>query len=201
MIRKNPVFMRVCGLSEKKSGDEKVEIHGSRSLFVDDTIHDGAEQKSFFLGWFLWIFQNIIDVFYLFPEIFFRDCFRRGGGRKHAVQFFLQALPFFGEPFFVGTVFLQCINSVFKCHFHTGFPDGQVCQSLLQPLDGFIVFLLLLPVTDGEREVRTGEDIIEVAVDGSLCFESTDKMCSRPLPSSWRRKLGTLIDLKANGGR
>ena len=52
----------------KKSGDEKVEIHGSGSLFVDDTIHDGAEQKSFFLGWFLWIFQNIIDVFYLFPE-------------------------------------------------------------------------------------------------------------------------------------
>ena len=91
----------------KKSGDEKVEIHGSGSLFIDDTIHDGAEQKSFFLGWFLWIFQNIIDVFYLFSEIFFRDCFRRGGGRKHAVQFFLQALPFFGEPFFVGAVFFQ----------------------------------------------------------------------------------------------
>lgn len=71
MIRKNPVFMRVCGLSEQKSGNEKVEIHGPGSFFIDDTIHDGAEQKSFFLGWFLWIFQNIIDVFYLFPEIFF----------------------------------------------------------------------------------------------------------------------------------
>ena len=65
------MFMRVCGLSEQKSGNEKVEIHGPGSFFIDDTIHDGAEQKSFFLGWFLWIFQNIIDVFYLFPEIFF----------------------------------------------------------------------------------------------------------------------------------
>ena len=71
MIRKNPVFMRVYGLSEQKSGNEKVEIHGPGSFFIDDTIHDGAEQKSFFLGWFFWIFQNIIDVFYLFPEIFF----------------------------------------------------------------------------------------------------------------------------------
>ena len=70
MIRKNPVFMRVYGLSEQKSGNEKVEIHGPGSFFIDDTIHDGAEQKSFFLGWFLRIFQNIIDVFYLFPEIF-----------------------------------------------------------------------------------------------------------------------------------
>lgn len=63
--------MRVYGLSEQKSGNEKVEIHGPGSFFIDDTIHDGAEQKSFFLGWFLRIFQNIIDVFYLFPEIFF----------------------------------------------------------------------------------------------------------------------------------
>ena len=60
--------MRVCGISEQKSGNEKVEIHGPGSFFIDDTIHDGAEQKSFFLGWFLRIFQNIIDVFYLFPE-------------------------------------------------------------------------------------------------------------------------------------
>lgn len=65
------MFMRVCGLSEQKSRNEKVEIHGPGSFFIDDTIHDGAEQKSFFLGWFFWIFQNIIDVFYLFPEIFF----------------------------------------------------------------------------------------------------------------------------------
>lgn len=71
MIRKKSSVYAGLRTFGKKSGDEKVEIHGSGSLFVDDTIHDGAEQKSFFLGWFLWIFQNIIDVFYLFPEIFF----------------------------------------------------------------------------------------------------------------------------------
>lgn len=160
----------------EKSGNEKVKIHGSGSFFVDDTIHDGAEQKSFFLGWFLWIFQNIIDVFYLFPEIFFRDCFRQGGGCKHAVQFFLQALPFFGEPFFVCSVFLQCINPIFKSHLHAGFADGQMVKSLLQPLDGLIVFLLLLSIADCEGEVHAGKDIIEVAVDGPLCFGNCDRV-------------------------
>ena len=63
----------LCGFAgfRNKIKKRKVEIHGPGSFFIDDTIHDGAEQKSFFLGWFFWIFQNIIDVFYLFPEIFF----------------------------------------------------------------------------------------------------------------------------------
>lgn len=43
-------------------------------------------------------------------------------------------------------------------------------QGMLQPLDGLIVFLFLLPVADSEGEIRTGEDIIEVAVDGSLAL-------------------------------
>ena len=37
-----------------------------------------------------------------------------------------------------------------------------------------IVFLLLLSVADREREVCTGENIVEVAVDGSLCLGNGD---------------------------
>ena len=47
-------------------------------------------------------------------------------------------------------------------------------KSLLQSLDGFIVFLLLLSVPDAEREVRAGKDIIEVTVDGSLSLGNRD---------------------------
>ena len=49
-------------------------------------------------------------------------------------------------------------------------------QGLLKPLDGLIVFLLLLSVADREREVCTGENIVEVAVDGPLCLGNGDRI-------------------------
>ena len=49
-------------------------------------------------------------------------------------------------------------------------------QGLLQPLDGLIVFLLLLSIADCEGEVRAGKDIIEVMVDGPLCFGNCDRV-------------------------
>lgn len=74
--RKASIYAGLRAFRDGKSRNKKVKIHRSRRFFIDDTIHDGAEQKSLLLGWLLWIFQNIINVFYLFPEIFFRDCFR-----------------------------------------------------------------------------------------------------------------------------
>ena len=49
-------------------------------------------------------------------------------------------------------------------------------QGLLQPLDGFIVFLLLLSGADGEREVRTGEGIVKIAIDSALSFCNRDRV-------------------------